>query len=272
MKRNCMDETTTERAQAAMDRAIDIGSCWSHEVHDRYGNVKKPATPWHHNLTTDTASGYTNRRDWQAKLMGGGVGADASFVGSATATTATSLTASVTFPTSGQALAGMIVACGPNTSGVGATVWGVIVSNTATVLTVDQWYNSTNYGSVAATPNATCKYQILPGQAPAMYLALSTDSGAPSSADTFLQSEITTGGLQRAPATFAHTAGASTYTLTKVFNATATLTVNKEAVFNAAFKTANTNDGGCMPFESAEPSPPTLVSGDQLTQVVTITI
>lgn len=238
------------------------------QVHGADGQLKQ--TSVRHNLTTDTATGYTNRRDWQSKAMGGGVwpGSAATLTGAATATSGTSLTNSgASFPTSGQGLAGAIVAVGPNSSGAGSTVFGVIVSNTSTVLTVDQWYNA---GTMAAgtTPNATASYQVLPGQMPAMFLAVTSDATSPTSADTTLTSEATTNGFARAVGTFAHTAAATTYTLTKVFTASGTLTVNKEAVFGAA----NTTAGGVMPFESAEPSPPTLVSGDTLTQVVTITI
>jgi hypothetical protein len=53
------------------------GSAFSHfhtEVRDCNGKLKYRG-PLRHNLTTDTASGYTNRRDWQAKAMGGGLGA-----------------------------------------------------------------------------------------------------------------------------------------------------------------------------------------------------
>ncbi len=238
------------------------------QIHSADGKLKDVSI--HHNLTTDAATGYTNRRDWQSKAMGGGTwsGSAATLTGSATSAAATTLTNSgASFPTSGQGLAGAIVAAGPNTSGAGSTVFGVIVSNTSTVLTVDQWYNAGTMGS-GTTPNATASYQVLPGQAPAMFLALSTDGTAPASTDTALTGEITSGGLSRALAVFSHTAAATTYTLQKVFNATGTFTVNKEAVFGAANSTA----GGVMPFESAEPNPPTLVSGDQLTQTVTITI
>lgn len=240
------------------------------EVRDSEGRLKHRG-PWRHNLTTDTASGYTNRRDWEAKALGGGLGAffGAGATGNATsAPTATTFTNSGgAFPTTNQGLAGMIVAAGPNASGAGAVVFGVIVSNTATVLTVDQWYNPAT-GAAGTTPNATASYQILPGQFPAMFLALTSDAGAPAASDTTLASEATTNGFARAIGTWAHTAAASTYTLQKVFNATGSLTVNKEAVFGAA----NTTGGGVMPFESAEPSPPVLISGDQLTQTVTITI
>ena len=222
---------------------------------------------WRKNLTTDTAAGYTNRRDWQAKAMGGGLAVGATAQGTASATSATTLTAAGSFPTANQGLAGQIVAVGANSAGAGSIVFGVIVSNTATVLTVDQWYNP---GTLAAgtTPNATGQYQILPGQFPAMFLALTSDAVAPAASDTVLTTEATTNGYARAVAVWAHTAAATTYTLQKVFSATGTLTINKEAVFGAA----NTTAGGVMPFESAEPSPPTLISGDQLTQTVTITI
>lgn len=102
---------------------------------------------------------------------------------------------------------------------------------------------------------------------PADYIALTENAVAPADADTALAGELTAGGLGRAIATYAHTAGASTYTLTKTFtssDATAR-TINKAGVFNAS-------SGGTMVFETAVPSPPTLVSGDQLTITETVTI
>lgn len=246
-------------------------SCFYSEVRDRFGRIKRPGI-YRHNLTTDTASGYTNRRDWQSKIMGGGLGAffGATAVGSATSTTATSLTnTGASFPTANQGLSGYIVAAGPRgTSSSGEVmVFGIISSNTATVLTIDQWYNPAT-GAAGTTPNGTCTYCIIPGNAPAMFLALTSDATAPSAADTTLTSEATTNGFARAIATWSHTAAATTYAQTKTFIAAGSLTVNKEAVFGAATTTA----GGVMPFESAEPSPPVLISGDQLTQTVTITI
>lgn len=239
------------------------------EVRGEDGKIKHRGK-YRHNLTTDTAVGYTNRRDWQAKAMGGGLGAffGATAVGFATASGATSLTnAGAAFPTASQGLAGMIVACGPNNAGVGATVFGVIVSNTGTVLTVDQWYNPAS-GAAGTTPNATAAYMIIPGQFPAMFLAVTSDAVAPSSADTVLTTEATTNGFARAIGTWAHTAAATTYTLTHTFNATGALTINKEANFAAV----NPAGGGAMPFESAEPSPPVLISGDSVTQTETVTI
>lgn len=235
------------------------------EVRDKHGKLK--FSSYRHNLTTDTASGYTNRRDWQAKAMGQN-DTDVDYAAAATSVTATSLTNSgASFPTAGQALSGRIVAAGPNSAGTGSTVFGVIISNTATALTIDQWYNP---GTLAAgtTPNGTCTYQVLPGQFPAIYLAVTENATAPAATDTTLTSELTVDGFTRAIGTYAHTAAATTYTLQKVFTATGTRTINKEAVFGAV----NTTAGGVMPFESAEPNPPTLVSGDTLTQTVTVTI
>lgn len=235
------------------------------QVHDKNGKLKYQA--FRHNLTTDTASGYTNRRDWQSKAMGL-ADVNAEYSGTASASSATTLTkAGASFPTSGQGLAGRIVAVGANTSGTGSTVFGVIVSNTATVLTVDQWYNA---GTLAAgtTPNATGQFMILPGQFPAPYLAVTENATAPAATDTTLTTELAVDGFTRALAVYAHTAAATTYTLVKTFTATGTRTINKEAVFGAV----NTTAGGVMPFESAEPNPPTLVSGDTLQQTVTVTV
>ena len=252
--------------------------CFSHfytEIRGADGKLKwsysRPGPEIHgyrHNLTTDTASGYTNRRDWQSKALGGGLAPVASMTGTATASSGTTLTNSgASFPTASQGLAGMIVVVGPNASGTGAISFGVIVSNTGTVLTVDQWYSGGTWAT-GTTPNATGLYTILPGQFPAMYLAITTDATTPTSADTTLTSELTSGGLARALATWAHTAAAGTYTLTHQWTSSTTATINKEAVFGAV----NTTAGGVMPFESAEPTPPALISGDTLTNTVTITI
>jgi hypothetical protein len=224
--------------------------------------------PWRKNLTTDTASGATNRRDWQAKAMGDFATSQiATNGGTATASSATSLTNSgASFPTAGQGLYGKWVAAALAS---GALVFGCIVGNTGTVLTVDQWYDPTSAtGAAGSTPSSTGKYVILPGQAPAPWLAVTSDATSPTSADTTLASEATTNGFARAIGAYSHTAAATTYTLVKTFTATGSLTINTEAVFGAC----NPTGGGVMPFKSSETSPPALVSGDTCQQTVTITI
>jgi hypothetical protein len=265
-KKRSISQASRARARAPEGKHSHFYS----EVRDRNGKLKRRNKSWRHNLITSTASGYTNVYDWMAKAMAGGpnnfFGSTAT--GNATATSSTSLTNSgASFPTSGQALAGSIVCAGPNSSGTGAVVWGVIVSNTGTVLTIDQWYNPAT-GAAGSTPNATASYQIIPGQAPAYYLAVSATSFSPATSDTTLNGELTSNGFTRALGTYAHTAAATTYTLTHTWTATGTETINNEAVFGAV----NTTAGGVMPFESAEPSPPTLVSGDTLQNTCTITM
>lgn len=232
---------------------------------------RKRKDVWRHNLTTDSATGYTNRRDFQSKAMGMGPSfAFATATGNATATSATSLTnTGASFPTAGQGLAGQIVVASRNSSGTGVTVYGIIVSNTATVLTVDQWYDPTSAtGAAGTTPNATGAYVVLPGQGPASWLGVTADATASAATDTTLLSEITTNGFARAVGTYAHTAAATTYTLQKTFTASGTATINRCAVFGASSPTG----GGVMPFINAVPSPPTLVSGDTLQLTVTVTI
>jgi hypothetical protein len=270
---------TVDEAIAAAEKAgkapeAPFFSCWQAKYPGPDG--REVVTPWRKNLTTTTASGYTNAYDWLAKAMGMGPSfAFASAQGTATATSSTSLTNSgASFPTAGQGLAGCMVVVGANASGVGAVVWGYITANTSTVLTVDQWYSgASTSGAAGSTPNATGQYIILPGQAPASWMCLTASSFTPSTADTSLNSqgsELTTNGFARAVGTWAHTAAASTYTLVHLWTATGTETINVEAQTGAA--TIVSNNGGVFPFESLEPNAPTLVSGDTLQNTATITI
>lgn len=211
--------------------------------------------------TRTTGADWRSCRNWQTAMMAGAAAtANDAETGTATSTAATTLTnTGAAFPTANNGYNGHIVVAG--------NVYGVILSNTATVLTVDRWNNPGSPGGAAgATPAGTAVYVIMPGNAPAWWLALSTSAVAPTAADTTLASEITTGGLARAVwTTLTFTSGGSSYTMQNVFTASATFTVNSEAVFNA-------QNGGAMPFASPEPSPPTLVSGDTLTQQVTVSI
>jgi hypothetical protein len=103
--------------------------------------------------------------------------------------------------------------------------------------------------------------------AAANYIALTENSTAPAASDTALTGELTTEGFARAQAAYAHTAGASTFTLTKTFTMSSgtSRTIQKGAVFNAS-------SGGTMVFETAMPSPPTLVPSDQVAVTETVTI
>lgn len=108
--------------------------------------------------------------------------------------------------------------------------------------------------------------------AAATYLAVTANTTSPSAGDTTLTGEITTagGGLVRAVAAYAHTNGASTYTLTKTFttngNDSLPVTLGKVGVFNAS-------SSGTMPWSSLlSPTATLSASGDscQITETITI--
>ncbi|MES2210965.1 MAG: hypothetical protein V4515_12405 [Chloroflexota bacterium] len=147
-----------------------------------------------------------------------------------------------------------------------APVYGNIGSNSATVLTIDQWWTAAD--GVGATPAATNGYHIQPATI-ARFMALTENAGAASAADTVLTGEITTGGLARAIATYAHTPGAATYTMTKSFSVTASFpAIHKGALFTAANPTA----AGVMVFEAVLNADAIVVNGDTLQIVATNTL
>jgi hypothetical protein len=132
------------------------------------------------------------RDQWQRLTMFGNITANATAYtgvsGSATATSATTLTNSgAAFPTSGgpnASLQGQVVVC--NAAGV----YGVIVSNTATVLTVDQWTSLTSSsGAAGSTPGGTDTYSIIPWAGLATWIGLSTNSAAAAAGDVLRTSD-----------------------------------------------------------------------------------
>jgi hypothetical protein len=202
-------------------------------------------------------------RDQQAAAMGGDIVGETN---AATATSATSLTRSGASWTT-DAWIGHIVAAASG-------VYGVVISNTGTVLTIDRWNNpATPGGSAGTTPGSTTVYVILPGNAPAMFTGLTANSGAASGSDTSLSGEITTasGGLIRKISTYAHTAGVASYTLTTAYTANGSdslpVTIAKLGVFQSL--TGATR----MVYETLLNATATLTaSGDALTVTHTVTL
>lgn len=103
------------------------------------------------------------------------------------------------------------------------------------------------------------------------YMAVSSNSTAPSAASTTLPGEITTagGGLLRKQATYAHSAGTNTSTLTATFTANGSdslpVTIAKIGVLNAA-------SVGTLGYETLLNATATLtVSGDNVTVTETVT-
>lgn len=152
-----------------------------------------------------------------------------------------------------------------------AIVYGIITSNTATALTVDRWYNPASpTGAAATTPAANSSFIIIPGNAPAWYMGITT--GTVAITDTSLASEETTAGLGRAPATFAHTFSSTVaqnaYTLTNTFTYTGSgaKVLNAIGIFDAL-----TN--GVPLFTTALSATATVTaSGDAVTVTDTITM
>lgn len=200
----------------------------------------------------------------------GAIGIAAGTKGTATGSSATSLTNSgASWGTT--AYVGCVVVASPASGGL---VYANIISHTATVLTVDRWYDATSPGGTAGTtPSTTGQYVILPGSAPSMFMGLSANSTAVGSGDTTLPGEITTvgGGLIRKIGTLTHSAGASTGTVSAVFTANGTdslpVTIAKMGISSSLLSTTNNL------FQTLLNATATLtVSGDQLTVTDTITL
>lgn len=164
-------------------------------------------------------------------------------------------------PGSTSAWNGQIVVCG--------ATWGVILSNTnvsAPVVTIDQWYTPATPGGAAASTPSAGRYHILPGDGPAQFMAITTDTGSPSATDTTLASEETANGLARAYATYAHTTAATSSTLTKTFTYTGSTskTLHKIGIFQGV-------TGSVMLFETVLSADAIVATnGDQVTVTETV--
>lgn len=220
-----------------------------------------------HNLLTNLG------RDWWADHLGGvstagGQGSPAS------ASSATSITATATpytasnFATPQLGLAGKVVMV-PITNITTTPVYGLIGQNTNAVITVDKWWTP-DFAGTGTTPSSTAAFVILPGRgASCLFLALTADAAAASAADVALASELTTNGLGRAKATYAHTYGVATLTLQNAFSASGTQAgIHKMALFTCSTLTAT----GIPVFESVLNVDATVANGDTLTVTDTVTL
>jgi hypothetical protein len=202
-------------------------------------------------------------KDYQSKALGGDTDANVGFRGVASATSATSLTDAGESWTVDQ-WKGKIIAAGD--------AFGVIRSNTATVATIDQWYNAASAtGAAGTTPAGTTPYCIINAAYPARWMGLTEDATAPVAGDTSLSSELTGNGWDRRLCTWAHTAGASTYTLTTTFTSAdgTTRTIAQMGLFSSKVVDAGNS---IMFFETLVTPTATLISGDQITLTETVTI
>jgi hypothetical protein len=185
-------------------------------------------------------------------------------LGTATSTSATSFTKTAAGWTT-DAFKGMRIVV-PVTGLTTEPVYGNIGTNSATVITVDQWWTAVD--GTGTTPGNSAGL-LLPGMGPARFIGLTTDTGAAAAGDATLASELTTLGMTRALATYAHSASATSYTQSKTFTATG----GTGAIHKAGMFTAGTNAaGGYMLFETVLNADATLANGDQLALTWTVNI
>jgi hypothetical protein len=181
--------------------------------------------------------------------------------------TATSLTlTSTTGPTGSSggpphntgALIGMAIVMGQR--------YGIILQHTAgppAAITIDQWYDPTSASGAVGSNPASGNWVIVPGCMSAAWIGLSVATRTIAAGDPFLTNDGTTvseiwnsgGGLNRAMASFAHSVGTSTLTLTKTFTSTgsdpASSTVHRIGIFLHAVNAApSTTTTGVMVYET----------------------
>lgn len=210
-------------------------------------------------------------RDWWSQSWGA-IGAGVTTASPATATSATSLTVTGTPLTASNlgtpqlGLAGLRINV-PVTGITTAPVYGNIVSNTSSVITVDQWWKVDD--TTGTTPASTNAFHIAPGGiAAARFIGMTTNASAASASNTTLASEITTNGGGRALATYAHSFGGTTLTLSKAFSISGTLTAIHRAGMFACLTSAGADP---LLYETVLNADATVVSGDTLTLTWTVT-
>jgi hypothetical protein len=248
-----------------MGEELKFGPNWVGAVIGRgpSGDFGMPGTfenlGWSKNIKT------TVGMDWLHNAMGGGLYGGV-LNGPATNVTATAVTGTSTTWTASALIGYQIVM--PVTGLTTAPVYGNVLSNTTQVAQIDQWWTSAD--GAGTTPASTNAFLIRAGTGPARFMGITTNTGAPAVGDTALTGEETANGLQRALATFAHTPGATTFTLVKTWTAGATFTSeHKVGLFSGGF---GASGGGTLVADTVLNADATLASGDTLAVTWTWTL
>jgi hypothetical protein len=283
---NVIDHELTPDGQSADIKAF-LSEFWGIPTAEEYFNasdpeellVKKELAYWTQTepgvvpgglSLPDAKALFTNTgRVQQANNYGGGqVGA----VGTGTAATATSLTTPGSYATNQWAGYRVYAYNGTN------IVWGNVLSNTATVLTIDRWYNPASPGgSAAATPSGGYYYVIADGgSVSSWFVGLTSTNITPAATDTTQSGEysVAAGGYYRKIAPFTMTSGTSpmTYTLVPVFTGNGSDTYPTTFYAMGAFCSMVIGSTPAMKFEtSLNASATVAASGDQITITETVT-
>lgn len=252
-----------------MGERLPFGPSWVHAMIGRgdSGAYGEPGTfedlGWSHNYRPDAGM------DWLHRTMGGYIFAGTSNFGTTTSISATSVTDTGKTWTTDDLIGSRIWM--PVTGVTTQPVYGNILDNTGTVITIDQWnkYDDTA-GTTPANGNA---YVIQNGCGPARFIGLTNDNTSHpnevGASTTALTSEITANGLGRALATFAHTATQETYTLTKQWTATGAQSVHRAGNFTGDY---GASGGGIMVAGTDLNADATLATNDTLQVVWTWTL
>ena len=248
-----------------MGETLEPGPNWVHAVIGRgpTGDLGEPGTfedlGWNKNLKTTV--GMT----WLRGLMGGVLPLPTAQNAPATTVTATAVTGTGTTWTATQLVGCVIVM--PVTGVTTQPVYGNILSNTTGVAQIDGWMKGD--GTAGTTPASTNSFLILPGQGPARYMALTTDTAAPAIGDTALASEYTTLALNRALSVYADT-GATTFTQYKIWTASgASGAIHKAGLFTGGY---GASGGGVMVADTDLNADATLALNDTLAVTWTYTV
>lgn len=191
----------------------------------------------------------------------------------ATATSATSVTVTGTPLTASNLATPILGVAGlriwmPVTGLTTAPVYGNIVSNTTSVITIDKWWTVSD--ATGTTPASTSAFHIAPGgQSAIRFVGLTTNASAASASNTTLTGELTASGMGRQLGTYAHTLGASTVTLTNTFNATGTVSSIHRA---GAFTALSAAGADPMVYETVLNADASVINGDTLTTTWTFTL
>ena len=201
-------------------------------------------------------------------------------VGTATATSSTSLTGSGGATHASNDSVGMVIVAFAN-GGYG--IVGANTSGATPVFTIDRWYSPASPGgSPASTPSGTTGYMLVPGGVAMLFMGISANSAVPTVGDNYpgaswnlssaMTGEISTsgGGLVPKVCVMAHTAGTNSLTATAVFTANSSdslpVTIAKMGIGPSIVAG---NRRGLQTLLSATAT--LNVSGDQLTVTDTIT-
>lgn len=154
---------------------------------------------------------------------------------------------------------------------MGAT-FGIITANTtgaSATVTIDQWYApATTGGSAASNPTAGT-YVILPGAAPAIYLAIGTGTTSVAGTETAVETETTHSSLARKVfQTLTHNSGDDNYIVSATWNST---DGTPRTISRVGIVTNKVVADSRLVFYAAVSNPPVVASGDQLTITETVT-